>query len=82
MGVSTHHELWMYVEKCGFTVEEALRTATSTCAKRYGLLDRGRIATGRRADLVLVQGDPLEDIRRTLDIRGVWRQGHLHSKYQ
>lgn len=43
--------------------------------------DRGRIAEGLRADLVLVEGNPLEDIDRTLDLRGVWKQGMLCSAY-
>jgi imidazolonepropionase-like amidohydrolase len=41
-----------------------------------GLSDRGRIADGRRADLVLVSGDPTTDIESILDIAGVWKNGH------
>ncbi|KAI6081448.1 hypothetical protein F4821DRAFT_264936 [Hypoxylon rubiginosum] len=81
-GVSAHHELALFVNKCGFTPKEALRAGTSLVAKRLRLNDRGRIAEGLRADLVLVEGNPLEDIDKTLDIRGVWKQGTLTSTYK
>ncbi|KAI1455109.1 hypothetical protein F4805DRAFT_289939 [Annulohypoxylon moriforme] len=80
-GLSAHHELAAFVSKCGFTPKEALRAGTSLVAKRLRLKDRGRIAEGLRADLVLVEGNPLEDIDHTLDLRGVWKQGTLCSTY-
>ena len=39
------------------------------------LSDRGRIAAGWRADLLLVEGDPTVDIGDSLSIRKVWRRG-------
>jgi imidazolonepropionase-like amidohydrolase len=39
------------------------------------LNDRGRIVPGRRADLLLVRGDPTRDITATRDIVHVWRSG-------
>lgn len=72
----------MLVTHCGLTPVEALRAGTSVAAKRFGLLDRGRcIATGLGADLVLVEGNPLEDIDDTLKLRAVWRRGVLCSAY-
>jgi imidazolonepropionase-like amidohydrolase len=59
----------------GLTPLEALRAATSTPARAFGLTDRGRIATGLRADLVLVEGDPTTDITRTRRIVAVWKRG-------
>jgi alpha-D-ribose 1-methylphosphonate 5-triphosphate diphosphatase PhnM len=44
-------------------------------ARRFGLPDRGRIAPGQRADLLLVDGDLTTTIADTLDIRAVWRRG-------
>ncbi|GHV27966.1 hypothetical protein FACS18948_6240 [Clostridia bacterium] len=73
-GVSLHHELQLLVE-AGFTPTEALRAATSVPARRFNLDDRGRIAAGYRADLLLVDGDPLNDISDTLNIDTVWRGG-------
>lgn len=70
-----HYELYLYVHEVGFTPQEALRAATSMNAKRFGFEDRGLIAEGRKADLVLVEGNPLVDIRDTLNLKKVWREG-------
>jgi len=73
-GVSLHRELQL-LSKAGLTPIEVLRTATSVPARRFGLKDRGRIFVGGRADLLLVEGEPLTDITHTLSIVGVWREG-------
>jgi imidazolonepropionase-like amidohydrolase len=73
-GVSLHQELLLLTE-CGLSAEEALRAATSSPAREFSLIDRGRIENGRRADLLLVKGDPTKDIRATRDIVGVWKAG-------
>jgi imidazolonepropionase-like amidohydrolase len=73
-GASLHHELQLLVA-AGLTPIEALRAATSVPARRFGLADRGRIAPGARADLLLVDGDPMTNISDTLSIRAVWRRG-------
>lgn len=73
-GVSVHRELELLVE-AGLTPAEALAAATSVPAERFGLGDRGRIAPGMQADLLLVDGDPLTAIGETLGIAAVWRRG-------
>jgi imidazolonepropionase-like amidohydrolase len=73
-GASVHHELQMLV-RAGLSPVESLRSATSTPARRFGLHDRGRIADGLRADLLLVDGDPTSRISDSLDIRAIWRRG-------
>ncbi|MFF1573500.1 amidohydrolase family protein [Leifsonia sp. NPDC058292] len=73
-GASVHHELQLLV-RAGLTPTQALRAATATPARRFGLGDRGRIRESLRADLVLVDGDPTTRISDTLDIRQVWRRG-------
>ncbi|AHH95273.1 hypothetical protein KALB_1903 [Kutzneria albida DSM 43870] len=73
-GASLHHELALLVES-GLTPTEALRSATSAPAEVFGLADRGRIAPGLRADLLLVHGNPTADVRHTRRIRGVWVAG-------
>ncbi|HJQ41382.1 MAG TPA: CIA30 family protein [Thermoanaerobaculia bacterium] len=73
-GVAMHRELELLVES-GLTPVEALAAATSVPAKSFGLADRGRIEKGRRADLLLVQGDPTTDITATRAIEGVWKGG-------
>lgn len=73
-GASLHHELQLLVA-AGLKPIEALRSATSMPAKRFGLKDCGRIASGLRANLLLVEGDPTTNISDTLSILGVWRGG-------
>lgn len=73
-GASVHHELQLLV-RAGLTPVEALRAATATPARRFGLADRGRIRAGLRADLLLVDGDPTRHISDTLNLRQVWRRG-------
>ncbi|WP_345606806.1 amidohydrolase family protein [Pseudonocardia adelaidensis] len=73
-GASMHDELRLLV-LAGFSTIEALRAATSLPAHRFGLDDRGRIAPGMRADLLLVDGDPVTSIGDTLTVRRVWREG-------
>ncbi|WP_037272534.1 amidohydrolase family protein [Kibdelosporangium aridum] len=73
-GASMHRELELLVE-AGLTARAALAAATSAPARYFGLADRGRIAPGMRADLLLVRGDPTEDITATRSILGVWRRG-------
>ena len=73
-GVSLHRELELLVN-AGLTPLEALAAATSIPADAFGLQDRGRIAPGLRADLLLVEGDPGSDILATRHICGVWKRG-------
>jgi imidazolonepropionase-like amidohydrolase len=46
LGVSLMMELWLYVERCGFTPLEALKSATGVAARRFGFADRGVIRRG------------------------------------
>src|SRR5215218_3121063 len=75
-GASMHRELELLV-KAGLTPVEALRAATSVPARTFALADRGRVASGLRADLVLVNGDPTTDILATRDIAAIWKRGLL-----
>jgi imidazolonepropionase-like amidohydrolase len=78
-GAGLHRELELLVQ-AGLGNEEALAAATSVPARHFGLDDRGRIAPGLRADLLLVAGDPTEDIRATSAIVDVWRRGVRHER--
>jgi len=73
-GASLHGELEMYVE-AGLTPTDALIAATSAAAQAFHIPDRGRIAAGLRADLLLVNGHPDEDITATRDIVAVYKEG-------
>jgi len=67
-GFMLHRELELYV-KAGVAPGEAIRIATENAARYAGVLaDRGTIERGKRADLILVDGDPTADIS---DIRKV-----------
>jgi imidazolonepropionase-like amidohydrolase len=77
-GASLHHELAALVD-AGLTPREALAAATSAPAKAFHLGRRGRIAKGYKADLVLVEGNPLQDIAATRRIVEVWKDGESTS---
>ncbi|MCL1802342.1 MAG: amidohydrolase family protein [Eubacteriaceae bacterium] len=73
-GASLHHELQL-LAAAGLKPIEALRCAAFTPAKRFALSDRGSISAGKLADLVLIEGNPMDCISDTLSIRTVWRHG-------
>jgi imidazolonepropionase-like amidohydrolase len=79
-GFSLHEELQRFVA-AGFTPLEALQTATLNPAKFLGMDDRlGTIEKGKFADLVLLDANPLEDIRNTQKIAGVVVNGRYFSR--
>ena len=70
-GGSLHQELELLVE-AGLSPAEAIAAATSEAAAFLGLIDDvGTVEAGKRADLVLLDGDPLADIRNTRRIAAV-----------
>jgi len=73
-GASLHQELELLVQS-GLSPVEALNAATALPARIFGLVDRGRIAKGLRADLLLVEGNPLVNIKDTRRIAGIWKEG-------
>jgi imidazolonepropionase-like amidohydrolase len=73
-GESLHRELALLVE-AGLQPVEVLTAATAVPSERFGLRDRGRIAPGLRADMLLVEGDPTADVAALRDIAVVWRRG-------
>ncbi|SNS91228.1 Imidazolonepropionase [Geodermatophilus pulveris] len=74
-GASLHDELDLLVQ-AGLAPGEALTAATAAPAAAFpALADRGRLAPGLAADLVLVDGGPRADVTVTRRIRAVWRRG-------
>jgi imidazolonepropionase-like amidohydrolase len=61
----------------GMTPLEAIRSATTRAADLLGVDDRGVIAPGKLADLIAVEGNPLEDIRTLEDVRFVMLGGNV-----
>ena len=77
-GDSLHHELELLVD-AGLSNVDAIRAATVLPAEHFGLTDRGAVAPGRRADLILLDGDPLHDIHAIRSISHVWCGGIEHT---
>lgn len=76
-GFGLHEELFLLVQG-GLSPAAALRAATSDAARFLGAQDSlGGIAPGKLADLVLLDANPLADIRNTRRIRAVIANGHL-----
>jgi imidazolonepropionase-like amidohydrolase len=74
-GFALHDELELMVA-AGVTPLAALQSATSEPARAFGLTETvGTIASGQAADLVLLDGDPLADIRSTRRIYAVVLNG-------
>ncbi len=79
-GFSLHEELQRFVA-AGFTPMEALQTATLNPAKFFGIDDRlGTIEKGKLADMVLLDANPLDDIRNTQKIAAVIVSGRYLSR--
>jgi imidazolonepropionase-like amidohydrolase len=75
-GSSLHYELRELVA-AGLTPQEALRTATENPAEFFNRKDTGMIAAGRRADMVLLDADPSQEIANTQKISGVVLAGQF-----
>jgi imidazolonepropionase-like amidohydrolase len=78
-GFGSHRELRAWVE-AGVPAAAALRAATINGARALGLSDRlGTIEVGKYADLFVVRGDPLGDIRVTRDVVLVMKAGRTYD---
>ena len=79
-GFSLHDELALLV-KAGFSPLEALEAATINPARYLGRESTiGTIEAGKDADLILLDANPLDDIRNTTKIRTVVANGRLYDR--
>ena len=77
-GLASHWEMWSFA-RGGFSPMEALATATINPARHLGMdKDIGSLEAGKLADLVIVDANPLDDIRNTDRISHVMINGRLY----
>jgi imidazolonepropionase-like amidohydrolase len=80
-GYSVHEEMALWQE-VGIPPADVLRSATLTPAQFMGLGDRlGSVREGKTASLVLVRGNPLDDVRNAQQIEGVFLRGQYFDRY-
>jgi imidazolonepropionase-like amidohydrolase len=78
-GFGSHRELQAFV-LAGIPPAAAIKMATVNAARAFGLGDRlGTIEAGKLADLFVVRGNPLQDIRHTHDVERVVVRGRLYD---
>jgi imidazolonepropionase-like amidohydrolase len=73
-GFSIHHEMQVMVDS-GLTPFQVLHSGTQAVADFYGAGDFGTVAAGQRADLVLLNANPLDDVTNFADNAGVMANG-------
>ncbi|KZL83877.1 hypothetical protein CI238_07028 [Colletotrichum incanum] len=85
-GLRMHMEMRFMVQEVGMSPFDVLKSVTSVTADRFKFNDRGRIEAGKKADLVLVQGDVFKSLAanggRSLRIKSVWRDGISASVFE
>ncbi len=78
-GLAAHWEMWMFAQG-GMSNLEVLKTATINPAKHFGMDHQlGSIKQGKLADLIIIDGDPLEDIRVTDRVSYTMVNGKLYN---
>jgi len=79
-GFSVHEELQNFVD-AGLTPYEAIKAGTRDAAEFLGALDEwGTVTVGRRADLILVEANPLEDVANAAKRAGVMARGRWYPQ--
>ncbi len=80
-GFDVHEELRILVEEVGLTPLQAIQTASRNSAESLGKLhELGTIEVDKIADLVLIDADPLKDIRATTSVVAVIANGRVYKR--
>jgi imidazolonepropionase-like amidohydrolase len=80
-GFSLHDELRIFVEQLGMTPMQAIISATRSPAEFFGIQDTvGTVETGKIADLILLERNPVENIKDTTSIAVVMRDGKYFER--
>ncbi|MFB3112353.1 MAG: amidohydrolase family protein, partial [Gemmatimonadales bacterium] len=78
-GFSIHRELLSFA-RAGIPPADVIKFATTNAARALGVGDKlGTIETGKLADLVVVRGSPLTDIRNARNVRWVMKAGRIYD---
>ncbi|WP_203256182.1 amidohydrolase family protein [Hyunsoonleella ulvae] len=75
-----YKELRLLIDKCGFTTEEALYSATKIGAESIGLTDRGVIENGKKADIIVLNKNPINNIENLKDLHLSIKSGIIYKK--
>lgn len=79
-GQALHDEIGLYVQY-GLTPQQALQSAVINGPRFLGKLERyGSVAAGKAADLLVLDANPLQDIKATRQIRLVVSRGHVYDR--
>jgi imidazolonepropionase-like amidohydrolase len=79
-GLALHQQMWALVENGGMSPLRALRAGTLNGARKLGLAhDLGSLEVGKVADFVVLNGNPLENIRNSADVRWVVAGGFVYE---
>ena len=79
-GLGAHWEMWSFTPGNAMTPMEALHTATASGAEALGFgKDLGTVEVGKLADLVVIDGDPLKDIRTSANVTYTMKNGVLYD---
>lgn len=74
-GLTLHYEMENFVNIVGMSPAEAINAATREAAKWHRVPDRGSVAVGQRADVLMLNSNPLLNITNTRDIAKAWAFG-------
>jgi hypothetical protein len=82
-GLGVHQEITAFVEDVGLTPMQAIQAGTSWVADGFKFADLGRVQAGKLADVIVVNANPLQDIKNLREVDTVIKDGRLvERKYE